>query len=346
MKRTDRPNMDRGGMPPQNVPPASPRRNLSPAEKKARDKAIRQRVKEKRKQAKQEEKLKKKREKALRKKHRMIARQRQKQRSRQAMNTPGGLPDGQTPHRVTRSEARRRRRRRAIITVCLMLLFIGTGFLLSVTVLFQISDYRVDGECIYSQEELVEAFGHEPGENMFRFKISEAEEEMTKELPYLESIKVRRSLPETVVFIVTPAQEKYSIETSAGILVLSGSLRILRTAQAAEEGLCVITGLQPESNKVGDWVSSGDATTDELVKTVLDAVDASEFGPITAIDFTDPYDIILTYDGRIKVKLGTTAQLEYKLEMVKKTLEDSYFTDTTTGTLDASDAGKTTFRTS
>ena len=29
---------------------------------------------------------------------------------------------------------------------------------------------------------------------------------------------------------------------------------------------------------------------------------------------------------------------------VEKTLEDSYFTDTTTGTLDGSDAGKTTFR--
>ena len=39
--------------------PAAPRRNLSPAEKKARDKAVRQRVKEKKKAARQERKLEK-----------------------------------------------------------------------------------------------------------------------------------------------------------------------------------------------------------------------------------------------------------------------------------------------
>lgn len=343
MKESERSGATRRAAPPGGRP-APPRRTLSPQEKKARDKAIRNRIKEKKKQAKLEQKLQKKREKALRKKHKMIAKQRQKQRAVQAMNTPGGLPDGQTPHRVTRGEARRRRRRRTIITVCLMLLFIGIGFLLSVTVLFQIGDYRVDGESIYSQEELVEAFGYQPGENMFQFKISEVEEQMLKELPYLESIKVRRSLPKTVVFIVTPAQERYCIETSAGILVLSENLRILRTAQAPESGLCMISGLQPESTAIGDQFSAGDASTDELVKTVREALSASELSPVTALDFSDPYDIQITYDGRIRVKLGTTAQLDYKLEMVQKTLEDAYFTDTTTGTLDASDAGKTTFR--
>ena len=49
-------------------------------------------------------------------------------------------------------------------------------------------------------------------------------------------------------------------------------------------------------------------------------------------------------DRRITVGLGTTAQLDYKLEIVKKTLEDPYFTDTTTGALDASDAGKAVFQ--
>ena len=344
MERPERQGAVRRTAPPRGEQPAPPRRKLSPEEKKARDKAIKKRVKEKRKQAKLDRKLQEKREKALRKKHKMIAKQRRKQRAAQAMNTPGGLPDGQTPRRVTHGEARRRRRRRTIITVCLMLLFIGVGFLLSVTVLFQIGDYRVDGESIYSQEELVEAFGYQPGENMFQFKISEVEEQMLQKLPYLESIKVRRSLPKTVVFIVTPAQEKYCIETAAGTLVLSENLRILRSAQAAESGLCTISGLQPEKTDIGQTLSTGDATTDELVKTVLDALNASELSPLTALDFTDPYDIQLTYDGRIRIKLGTTAQLDYKLEMIKKTLEDSYFTDTTTGTLDGSDAGKTTFR--
>ena len=317
---------------------------LTKEQKKERERQIRQRVKEKKKRAKLEEKQKKRKEKELAKRRAKIAKQRKKQQAKNAINTPGGLPDGQTPQRVTRSEARRRRRRRALITAGLMALFIAAGFLLSVTVLFKIGGFRVEGECIYSQEELIEAFGYPAGENMFRFKIAEAEAQMAEKLPYLETVKVRRSLPSTVVFLVTPAQERYTLNVGSKVLVLSESLKILKSVDTAPEGLCRLEGITAKSTIVGRTLTTEDATSDELIDTVLAAIRGSGLEQITAVDFSDPYEICLEYAGRITIRLGTTAQLDYKLAMVEKTLEDSYFTDTTTGTLDASDAGKTVFK--
>lgn len=327
----------RPGEPPHRPP-------LTKAQKKERERQIRQRIKEKRKQAKAEAKQKKRREKELAKRRAKIAQQRKKQRAQEAVQTPGGLPNGLTPQRVTRSEARRRRRRRAIITICLTVLFIAAGFLLSVTVLFKIGGFRVEGDCIYTQEELIEAFGHPAGENMFQFKIAEAEAQMAEKLPYLETIKVRRSLPSTVVFLVTAAQEKYAIDTGSGVLVLSESLKILKNTDTVPEGLCRLEGMTPQSKVTGRTLTTGDATSDTLIETVLTAITDSGLQQVTAVDFSDPYEISLKYADRITVRLGTKAQLDYKLAMVEKTLEDSYFTDSTTGTLDASDAGKTVFK--
>ena len=119
---------------------------------------------------------------------------------------------------------------------------------------------------------------------------------------------------------------------------------MLSTAAPAPEGLCRLDGVSASAPVAGKPFAAADETSSELVKTVLGAVRQSGLGQVVSVDFTDPYELSLSYAGRITVGLGTTAQLDYKLEIVKKTLEDPYFTDTTTGALDASDAGKAVFQ--
>ena len=179
---------------------------------------------------------------------------------------------------------------------------------------------------------------------MFRFRLSEAETEMEQKLPYLETVKVRRRLPGTVVFLVTPAVEAYYIENAGGALLLSENLKVLNTAAQTPEGLCRLDGVSASAPVAGKPFSAGDETSNELVKTVLGAIRQSGLGQVSSVDFTDPYELSFSYAGRITVGLGTTAQLDYKLEIVKKTLEDPYFTDAASGTLDASDAGKAVFQ--
>lgn len=325
--------------PRQQVAAAAGRPPLTKAQKKAKEKAIRARIKQKRQAAREEQKQEAKRQAQLKKRRAQIVQQKKSQaRAGQAEQTD------QPPRKVTHTEARRRRRRRTVITAVILLAFIVTGFALSVTVLFKIDSYKVEGDSIYTQEQLIDAFGHPVGENIFHFRMADAEQQMGQKLPYLETIKVRRRLPGTVVFLVTPATEAYYIDTEGGALLLSSGLKVLNTAGQAADGLCKLVGITAAAPAAGAQFTTGTPETDSTVQTVLNAIAASGLTGVVSVDFTDPYELSLVYAGRITVKLGAATQLDYKLEIVKKSLEDAYFTDTTTGTLDASDAGRAVFK--
>lgn len=252
------------------------------------------------------------------------------------------------PGRISHSAARRARRKKRIIASVLILLFIGVGLALSFTVLFPIDSYRVNGESTYTEQQLIDASGLAIGDNIFRFRLSEKAEEMQQKLPYLETIKVRRRLPGTVVFLVEPAEEALYLPTSEsqGVL-LSSSLRVLDLTAAPKEGLIQVSGYTASEPTAGKQVTSGDAEKDALLKTLLAEIKTSGL-PITAADLTDEYELTVTYAGRILIRLGTSSQLDYKLSVVAKALEqgtaDGTFTDSSGGTIDASNAGTAYYR--
>lgn len=260
---------------------------------------------------------------------------------------PGG--GAEPPNtKLSHSAARRARRKKRIIASVLILVFIVVGLTLSFTVLFPIDSYRVNGESTYTQQQLIDASGLAVGDNIFRFRLSEKAAEMQQKLPYLETIKVRRRLPGTVVFLVEPAVEALYLPTSEteGIL-LSSSLRVLNLASPPKEGLITLSGYTASAPAAGKPVTSGDAEQDALLQSLLTEIKDSGL-PITAVDMTDQYELTVTYAGRILVRLGTSSQLNYKLDMVAKAIEqgtaDGTFTDSSAGTIDASNAGTAYYR--
>lgn len=242
--------------------------------------------------------------------------------------------------RVTRGEARRKRRRRKIFAVLLAFATVGVGLLLSITVLFPIQGFRVEGESPYTQDELAAAFGYASGENIFRFRIADAEEKMAQALPFLETIKVRRSLPGTVVFLVTPAAETYCVATDASNLILSKERKVLRMAQTPPDGICKISGISATADsKVGETMRCADADSETLLSTFLTSLNTWFPEGVTAIDLTNSLEMNFIYQGRMLVKLGTVSQLDYKMQLAAKTLQDNLGTEEQ-GTMDASYPGK------
>lgn len=137
----------------------------------------------------------------------------------------------------------KRRRRRRVMAVLAIALFIGVGIWLSVTLLFKIQKYDVAGDSPYTVEQLADAFGHPVGDNMYGFVAENAAERITTTLPYVESVKIRRRLPSTIVFEVTTAEERYYLPWEDGYAVLSASQKVLRTTTELPQGLVRIEGL-------------------------------------------------------------------------------------------------------
>lgn len=140
------------------------------------------------------------------------------------------------------SPARRRRNRR-VAAVLGIILLIGAGVWFSTSVLFKIKDYTVVGDSPYTAEEIIAAFGREPGENMFGFGKSAVQSRMERMLPYISKVTITRKLPDTIVLKVTAAEEKYVVPLNGKYAILSAERKVLRIADDKPEGLTGIQGL-------------------------------------------------------------------------------------------------------
>ncbi len=228
----------------------------------------------------------------------------------------------QTSARPSRSTARRQRNRRRIAFGALITAVVGLALLLSFTVLFPIKEFSVSGESIYDLATLEQAFGYEKGSNIFRFDGAAAEQKMEKQLPYLESIKIRRRLPGTVVFSITPAKEIYFLDLEAKKYILSAKLKVLREADAKPEGAIALFGLAPKEVTLGAPLALADPQTDAQVRKVLEGVMASFPQGVGEVRFEDPQNLRFLYENRIQVVLGSVSDLDYKLALAKKVMAE------------------------
>lgn len=218
--------------------------------------------------------------------------------------------------RLTRGEARRRRFRKKLLTFIILALVIVAGITLSMTFLFKIEKFEIDGTSTYSQQDLETAFGIAAGENIFSFDIEKIESKMSAALPYAETVTVRRRLPSTIVFKTTEAKESYYTENpDGGYVVLSEQLKILRLAAEPPQDLPLISGAEALLPKAGNMLESAAEGKLEGIKTTLTAISSEGLVPFSTLDVTNILEISFVYDKRAKVILGTSNDLENKLAL-------------------------------
>ena len=163
---------------------------------------------------------------------------------------------------MTRGEMRRRRRRRRWLAFFFVVFLMAVGFILSVTVLFKVKHIVVENldkttpanTGIYTEDAILGALAVPLEGNLFGFS-AEKQAKMELQLPYLETIKVRRRLPDTVVVQVAPATESWCAKTDAGWAILSDGLKVLKVQTDQPADLPVITGLGVSEPTAGRFLS-------------------------------------------------------------------------------------------
>ena len=103
---------------------------------------------------------------------------------------------------------------------------------------------------------------------------------------------------------------------------------------------------QKISNKERDRIRRQEAAEAEedgfkMLTYLVDAVEETGFENITLIDFSDPLNMMIVYDGRIMVELGSEAHLALKLQAVEKVALEN-LADDFEGTLDVTMVGSST----
>lgn len=185
-----------------------------------------------------------------------------KQRAQPRAAAPQAPPKKKRPRKPVNPAKRRRRRRIAAVLALVVLIGVGAG--VSVALLFKIDKFELQGEVPYSLEEIQDVFGYEVGEHMYSFSAGKEKGRIEATLPYIETMTIRRKLPNTVVFKAEAAEEAWCIPYEDSYVVVSDQLKVLRVADEAVDGLMLIKGLSWLDAKPGQQLALAKGAEDVL----------------------------------------------------------------------------------
>lgn len=236
---------------------------------------------------------------------------------------------------------RRRKRNRALYYILALIVIVAAGAILSTTVFFQIETITVEGTQRYTAEQIAQYGGVQIGDNLFRINLDQIEEQAVEGCTTLDSIQVRRSLPNTLVFICQEAEAKYGILGGDQIYILSSAGRIIDITQRLDSypDLVLLSGPDVTGLNIGDFLEQDSFNS---LTSALNAASAAGIDGIRGAAM-DGVEVSLNYQDRVTIRLGNVLDLDYKFSLVSEVL----FTrvgSSEAGVLDASVEGRVTFR--
>lgn len=252
----------------------------------------------------------------------------------QAPETAGGGK----PRAVPRKRRRRRRHGRMTLNY---LLFGVLGFiilmLLCYFVFFKVYKITVTGETgSYSESEIVAASKIEMRDSLFSVDQKTVYANVVNALPYVQTVVVHKKFPTTVELEIALSRPVGVVEKDNQYLYINTDGRILESGlMSYNRDYPVILGITPSSTEEGSYVLNQNSEQIVMLKRVLAAVETSGLEKINLISVADRLNIRIMYDERLLVELGTEADLDWKLQFIRSSIENN-ISSTAKAVLDAS----------
>ncbi|MCQ2353647.1 MAG: FtsQ-type POTRA domain-containing protein [Clostridia bacterium] len=193
-----------------------------------------------------------------------------------------------------------------------------------------INDVWVEGESPYTAEEMMSAAGLKLGDLLYSQNKSKAAELMLQNLPYLDTCKVIRKLPDKLVIKVTSSQALMYAKIAGEYYALSSELRVLERSESAAdfiaEGL-IYTDLPKTSRAVvGSRLILADDADAEYIKDFIKIIVSSNLEEkVTRLFFDEKFDIVATVSGKYRIRFGSPGDATLKVMTAARIIESEDF---------------------
>lgn len=233
---------------------------------------------------------------------------------------------------------RRRKKRKSALFTPLAFVLICAALIFGMSVFFRVTKIEVTGGVSYTEEEIIKASSIEPGDNLIFIDRSGAASRIRSKLPYIESVAVRRELPNTVNIEIRESRALAYLAVEGELWAIDRSCKALnKTTSTDVESLIHVTGVTAEKPDVGELLTGKDAEAPKLeyLSVILRELSARgmESG-VGGIDMTNLANPSFDYEGRFLVRLGKNEDVGYKLDRMLSVVERLGKEDS--GTLDLS----------
>ena len=227
---------------------------------------------------------------------------------------------------IKRTNQRRQkiRRKKMIIRYLIGVVFLCIGVVLALTLFFNINKIVVTGDKVYSEKEVIEASDINIGDNLIFFSKEEVNSEITKDLPYVGSVKIKRRLPSTLEIVVTKTEAYMATAKDGYYIVLDKNGKVLeKDLEIIGENVILASLGEINSVEVGEIISLKEEKVFTKLNDIIKECENVGITEITSVDLSDIYNIKLVYQGRIKLELGETDEnnLNSKLALGKAAID-------------------------
>ena len=255
----------------------------------------------------------------------------------------------QEMRRIAEEEQRERRkhkRRGSYIVYYILLAIVAviTLAILSVTVLFNTEQIIISGASDYTDEQIIAASGLNGDENLVKLNLSGVAEKILDKLVTLDKVKVEKKFPNAIQITVERSVPMANISYGGRNYVISHIGRVMKIDEEEEECMRIIGYKPAETVIVGGFMTAEDEEQDDLVANINAAIEKSELTGITAVDITDSLAIVLTYEDRVDILIGSVLQLDEKMRISDELLLNGYIAKTEYVTLDVTDVSRARVR--
>jgi len=174
----------------------------------------------------------------------------------------------------------------------------------------------IEGNTVYSDEEIQQAAGVFPGKSMLSLRESKIRRELTKKLPYIKNVSMKRDYPVTLTLTVEATTDRYVIVNQSGSLTLDSDAKVVsESAIEAKSGLFFAEGFDFQRFDTGDTYKPDGVNAErfELLETLASLLEKSKVVKTAVIDLNNTEDVRVTVDGKIAVYFGDCENLEEKV---------------------------------
>ena len=233
------------------------------------------------------------------------------------------------------ARSRRRRGRFSGLYKALSILLVAAAVAVACVVFFRVNDLEVSGNARYTAEEIIEASGIEPGDNLIALSRSRVSVSICTRLPYVQNVNIRKVLPDRVELRVSERVAAAAVGSVEGRWLISAQGKLLEKDTGAVR-VVTVNGLTAVAPYPGGMiqVAEGEETTLSYVKELLTQLESHGWlGECTLLDCSAAASMLLEY-GIYHVKLPRGGDYNYCLSLTESALASGSIPEGVGGLLD------------
>ena len=225
------------------------------------------------------------------------------------------------PKKLTKKQEKARKKRKIVLKIVkwltLIAIIIGGAIYAMLSPIFNIGEIVVQGNSKISSETIISLAGLNIDENIFKYRTSNVEEQIKQEA-YIDTVDVKRKLPNTVEITVSERKATYKLGYGNAYAYINNQGYILEVT-SVKGMIPLITGYttSQEDIKAGNRLCTEDLERLEDVLEIMEAassVDNKLRRSIKRIDISDKNNYVLDLSTEKKtVNLGDVSNLSTKM---------------------------------